>query len=198
MQSGRWRPRPNGSWEQCGKARVFWSEDKDFNWRTVMRVASWASIAAVSTLLAGSAEAMPAPAPYRADLGIILAEGGCGPAFFRNAFGACVPYGGGGGVVVAPGFYGGGGGYYGGGWHGGGWHGGYYHGGGWHGGGYHGGGWHGGGWHGRRVPWRRRALSWGRRSFPRGRSPPVSRHTHRLEPEISGSSLTSILRSSRE
>ena len=79
-----------------------------------MRVASWASIAAVSTLLAGSAEAMPAPAPYHADSGIILAEGGCGPAFFRNAFGACVPYGGGGGVVVAPGFYGGGG-YYGGG-----------------------------------------------------------------------------------
>jgi hypothetical protein len=93
-----------------------------------MRVASWASIAAVSTLLAGSAEAMPAPAQYRADSGIILAEGGCGPAFFRNAYGACVPYGAGGGVVVAPGFYGGGG-YYGGGWHGGGWHGG-----GWNGG----------------------------------------------------------------
>jgi hypothetical protein len=100
-----------------------------------MRVASWASMAALTTLLAGSAEAMPTPAPYHADSGIILAEGGCGPAFFRNAFGACVPYGGG-GVVVAPGFYGGGG-YYGGGWHGGGWHGGYYHGGGYHGGGHH-------------------------------------------------------------
>ena len=125
-----------------------------------MRVASFASAAAFATLMVGSAHALPTPAPYRADLGIILAEGGCGPAFFRNAYGACVPYGGP-GVVVAPGFYGGGyygggwhgGGYYGGGWHGGAWHGGAWHGGawhgaGWHGGGYHGGGWHGGGYHG--------------------------------------------------
>ncbi len=103
-----------------------------------MRVASWASIAAVSTLLAGSAEAMPAPAPYHADSGITLAAGGCGPAYHRNVYGACVPNGWGGGVVVAPGFYGGGG-------YGGGYHGGYYRGGGWHGGGWHGGGWHGGG-----------------------------------------------------
>ncbi len=121
-----------------------------------MRVACWASIAAVSTLLAGSAEAMPTPAPYRADSGIRLAAGGCGLAFHRNIYGACVPNGyGGGGVVVAPGFYGapgwhGGyyGGYHGGYYHGGGWHGGYYHGGGWHGGAWHGGAWHGGGWHG--------------------------------------------------
>jgi hypothetical protein len=130
-----------------------------------MRAASWASLAAVSTLLAGSAEAMPSPAPYRADSGITLAAGGCGPAFHRNIYGNCVPngYGWGGPVVVGPGFYGapgygyggwhggyGGwhGGYYGGGWHGGGWHGGGWHGGGWHGGGWHGGGWHGGGWHG--------------------------------------------------
>jgi hypothetical protein len=117
-----------------------------------MRLASVASIAAFATLLAGSANAMPAPAPYHGDSAITLAAGGCGPAYFRNAFGACVPYGvGGGGVVVAPGFYGGGYGYHGGGYgyHGGGYG---YHGGGYgyHGGGYgyHGGGWHGGGWHG--------------------------------------------------
>lgn len=111
-----------------------------------MRVASVASMAALTTLLFGSANAMPTPAPYRGDAGITLAAGGCGPAYHRNVYGACVPNGYG-GVVVAPGFYGGG---YGGGWHGGGWHGGYYHGGGWHGGGWHGGGWHGGGahWHG--------------------------------------------------
>jgi hypothetical protein len=113
-----------------------------------MRVASWASMAALTTLLAGSAEAMPTPAPYHADSGITLAAGGCGPAYHRNVYGACVPNGWGGGVVVAPGFYGGGGGYYGGGWHGG-----YYHGGGWHGGGWHGGGWHGGGWHGGGAHW---------------------------------------------
>jgi hypothetical protein len=115
-----------------------------------MRIASVASIAALTTLLAGSASAMPTPAPYRADSAITLAAGGCGYAFHRNVYGGCVPngYGWGGGVVAAPGFYGGGG-YYGGGWHGGG----YYHGGGWHGGGWHGGayhGYHGGGahWHG--------------------------------------------------
>jgi hypothetical protein len=111
-----------------------------------MRIASWASIAAVSTLVAGSAAAMPTPAPYHGDSGMTLAAGGCGVAYHRNVYGACVPNGYG-GVVVAPGFYGAPGwhgGYYG----GGGWHGGYYHGGGWHGGGWHGGGWHGGGWHG--------------------------------------------------
>ena len=114
-----------------------------------MRVASWASIAAVSTMLAGSAAAMPTPAPYHTDSGITLAAGGCGYAYHRNVYGACVPngYGWGGGVVVAPRFYGAGGGYYGGGWHGG-----YYHGGGWHGGGWHG-GWHGGGWHGGGGHW---------------------------------------------
>ena len=117
-----------------------------------MRVASWASMAALTTLLAGSAEAMPTPAPYHEDPGITLAAGGCGYAYHRNVYGACVPNGYG-GVVVAPGLYGGG--YYGGGWHGGGWHGGYYHGGGWHGGGWHGGGWHGGGahWHGGGAHW---------------------------------------------
>jgi hypothetical protein len=119
-----------------------------------MRIASWASIAAISTLLAGSAAAMPTPAPYHANSGMTLAAGGCGLAYHRNVYGACVPngYGWGGGVVVAPGFYGAPGwhgGYYGGaGWHGGYYHGGYYHGGGWHGGAWHGGGWHGGGWHG--------------------------------------------------
>ena len=110
-----------------------------------MRLASVAAIAALTTLLAGSANAMPTPAPYRGDSSITLAAGGCGPAFHRNVYGGCVPWGAG-GVVVAPGFYGGG--YHGGGgyYHGGG---GYYHGGGWHGGGYHG-GYHGGGahWHG--------------------------------------------------
>jgi hypothetical protein len=119
-----------------------------------MRVATWASMAALSTLLAGSAEAMPTPAPYRADSGITLASGGCGPAFHRDVYGACVPNGYGWGAV-GPGYYGGGwhggGGYYGGGWHGGGWHGGGWHGGGWHGGGahFHGGGahFHGGGHH---------------------------------------------------
>jgi hypothetical protein len=125
---------------------AFFEMIREFPGGLLMRAASFASIAAFTTLLAGSAEAMPTPTPYRADSGIVLAEGGCGPAYFRNAYGACVPYGWGGGAVVAPGFYGGG--YHGGGWHGGGWHGGYYHGGGWHGGGYHGGGWHGGGWHG--------------------------------------------------
>jgi hypothetical protein len=115
-----------------------------------MRLVSVASIAGLATFLAGSANAMPAPAPYHGDSAIILAEGGCGPAYFRNAFGACVPYGVGGPVVVAPGFYGGGYGYHGGYYHGGGayYHGGGWHGGGWHGGGYHGGGYHGGGYHG--------------------------------------------------
>jgi hypothetical protein len=134
-----------------------------------MRISSWASIAAVSTVLAGSAEAMPTPAPYHADSRMTLAAGGCGYAYHRNVYGACVPngYGWGGGVVVAPGFYGapgwhggyyGGGGWHGGyygggGWHGGYYHGGYYHGGGWHGGAWHGGGWHGGGWHGGGAHW---------------------------------------------
>ena len=115
-----------------------------------MRLASVASIAALATLLVGSANAMPTPAPYHGDSSITLAAGGCGPAYHRNVYGGCVPNGyEGGGVVVAPGFYGGGYGY----------HGGYYHGGGayYHGGGYYhggrllsrrglaGGGWHGGG-----------------------------------------------------
>ena len=88
-----------------------------------MRVASVASIAALATLLAGSANAMPTPAPYHGNSAITLAAGGCGPAYHRNVYGGCVPngYGWGGGVVVAPGFYGGGYGYHGGG---------YYHGGG--------------------------------------------------------------------
>jgi hypothetical protein len=111
-------------------------------------------MAAVTTLLAGSAEAMPTPASYHGDSGIILAAGGCGPYYHRNVYGACVPNGYG-GVVVAPGFYGGGG-YYG----GGGWHGGYYHGGGWHGGGWHGGGWHGGGWHGGGAHWHGGGAHW--------------------------------------
>ena len=91
-----------------------------------MRGACAASIAALTTLLAGSVNAMPTPAPYHSDSAITLAAGGCGPAFHRSVYGGCVPngYGWGGGVVVAPGFYGGGyrGGYY----HGGG---AYYHGG---------------------------------------------------------------------
>jgi hypothetical protein len=110
-----------------------------------MRVASVASIAALTTLLASSANAMPTPAPYRVDSNLTLAAGGCGPAFHRNIYGGCVPFGAGGGGV-APGFYGGGYGYHGGYYHGGGayYHGGgHYHGGGWHGGGYHGGGYHG-------------------------------------------------------
>jgi hypothetical protein len=142
--------------EQYRELNVFWNEDKNFNRRgTLMRFALWPSMAALTTLLAGSAAAMPTPAPYHADSGITLAAGGCGVYYHRNVYGACVPNGYG-GVVVAPGFYGGG--YYGGGgWHGGGWHGGYYHGGGWHGGGWHGGGahWHGGGahWHGGGAHW---------------------------------------------
>ena len=113
-----------------------------------MRLSSWASMAAVTALFAGSAEAMPTPAPYRGDPVITLAAGGCGYGLHRNIYGNCVLNGPGwGGVVVAPGVYGGGG-YYHGGYYGGG----YYHGGGWHGGGWHGGGahWHGGGahWHG--------------------------------------------------
>ena len=127
-----------------------------------MRLASMASLAALSTLLAGSAAAMPAPAPYHGDPLITLAAGGCGPTYHRNVYGACVPNGWGGGVVVAPRVYGGGwrGGYYhgryyrGGAWHGGRWYnegqhwrgggGGHWHGGGghWHGGGHHGGGGH--------------------------------------------------------
>jgi hypothetical protein len=132
-----------------------------------MRLASWASIAALAPVLAGSAEAMPTPAPYRGDSVITLAAGGCGYGWHRNVYGACVVNGPGwgGGVVVAPGFYGGygGPGY----WHGGAYyHGGAsyhyhynyhtsYHTGGWHGGGWHGGGWHGGGahWHGGGAHW---------------------------------------------
>lgn len=132
-----------------------------------MRIACWASIAALTTVFAGSAEAMPTPAPYHGDSVITLVAGGCGYGLHRNIYGNCVLNGPGwGGAVVAPGFYGapgyGGGGYYHGGYYhggyyhgGGGWHGGYYHGGGWHGGGYHGGGWHGGGghWHGGGGHW---------------------------------------------
>jgi hypothetical protein len=122
-----------------------------------MRIGCWALTAGLMTLLAGSAEAMPTPAPYRGDSIITLAAGGCGYGFHRNVYGACVVNGPGwGGVVVAPGYYGYGapgywhGGYYHGGYyHGGYYHGGYYHGGAYyHGGGWHGGGWHGGGWHG--------------------------------------------------
>jgi len=79
-----------------------------------MRLASVASTAALATLLVGSANAMPTPAPYRGDSSITLAAGGCGPAYHRNVYGGCVPNGWGGGVVVAPGFYGGGYGYHGG------------------------------------------------------------------------------------
>ena len=79
-----------------------------------MRLASLASMAALAGLLTGSAEAMPIPAPYRADPVITLAAGGCGYGWHRNIYGNCVVNGPGwGGVVVAPGFYGGG--YYGGG-----------------------------------------------------------------------------------
>jgi hypothetical protein len=121
-----------------------------------MRLASWASIAGLTTLLVGSAEAMPTLAPYHADSEITLAADGCGYYWHRNVYGACVPNGPGwGGVVVAPGYYGYGAPGY--------WHGGYYHGGvsyhyryhtsyhtgGWHGGHRHGGGGHrhGGGGH---------------------------------------------------
>jgi hypothetical protein len=112
-----------------------------------MRLVYWALTAGLMTLLAGSAEAMPTPAPYRGDSIITLAAGGCGYGFHRNVYGACVVNGPGwGGVVVAPGYYGYGAPGY---WHGGYYHGGYYHGGYYHGGAYyHGGGWHGGGWHG--------------------------------------------------
>jgi len=128
-----------------------------------MRVGCLASMAALTILIAGSAEAMPTPAPYRADSVITLAAGGCGVGFHRNVYGACVVNGPGwGGAVVAPGYYGygapgywhGGAYYHGGYYHGGYYHGGYYHGGYYHGGYYHGGayyhgaGWHGAGWHG--------------------------------------------------
>ena len=80
----------------------FRNEDKDFDWRTLMRLASWASMAAVAGLLTGSAEAMPIPAPYRADPGITLVAGGCGYGWHRNIYGNCVVNGPGwGGVVVA-------------------------------------------------------------------------------------------------
>ncbi len=145
-----------------------------------MRIASWASIAAVSTLVAGSAAAMPTPAPYHADLGVTLAAGGCGYAYHRNVYGACVPngYGWGGGVVVAPGLYGAPG-----------WHGGYYGGAGWHGGYYQ-----------RRLLSRRwlawrgmarrgmarrgRSLARRRRALARRLPPIVHRCGHRREPEI--------------
>ena len=72
-----------------------------------MRLSSWASMAALTALFAGSAEAMPTPAPYRVDPGITLAAGGCGYGLHRNIYGNCVLNGPGwGGVVVAPGFYG--------------------------------------------------------------------------------------------
>ena len=120
------------------------------NWRNLMRLVSVASMASLATLLAGSANAMPTPAPYHGDSAVTLAAGGCGPAYHRNIYGGCVPNGWGGGVVVAPGFYGGGYGY----------HGGYYHGGGAY---YHGGGYY----HGGRLAWRRLA----RRRIPRRRRP---------------------------
>src|SRR3984957_9778702 len=126
-----------------------------FTWRTLMRLSSVASMAALATLLVGSANAMPTPAPYRGDSSITLAAGGCGPAYHRNVYGGCVPNGWGGGVAVAPGFYGGGYGYHGGYYHGGGAYnsgGGYFQGGGLltRGGRGQGGGGQGGGYHGYR------------------------------------------------
>ena len=117
-----------------------------------MRLGALASTAALTTLLAGSADAMPTPAPYRADSVITLAAGGCGYGWHRNIYGNCRPNGPGwGGVAVAPGYYGYGAPGY---WHGGYYHGGaYYHGGYYHGGYYHGGGWHGGAWHGGAAHW---------------------------------------------
>ena len=105
-----------------------------------MRLGALSSAAAVATLFASPAGAMPIPA-YHPELSVTLVAGGCGYGWHRNIYGNCVVNGPGwGGVVVAPGYYGyGAPGYY---------HGGYYHGGGWHGGYYHGGGYHGGGWHG--------------------------------------------------
>ena len=125
-----------------------------------MRLVCWASMAAFTPLFAGSAEAMPTPAPYRGDSVITLAAGGCGYGFHRNVYGACVVNGPGWGGVVAPGYYGYGAPGY---WHGGYYHGGaYYHGGGayWHGGGWHGGGWHGGGWHGGGAHWHGGGAHW--------------------------------------
>jgi hypothetical protein len=142
-------------WNNMEKSAFFEMKARTSTGGLLMRIASWAAMATLTTLLAGSAEAMPTPAPYRGDSVITLAAGGCGVGFHRNVYGACVVngYGWGGGAVVAPGFYGGGG-YYHGGYYGGGYyHGGAWHGGGWHGGGWHGGGWHGGGWHGGGAHW---------------------------------------------
>jgi hypothetical protein len=61
---------------------AFFEMIREFPGGLLMQAASLASIAAFTTLLAGSAEAMPTPAPYRADSGIILAEGGAGPLTF--------------------------------------------------------------------------------------------------------------------
>jgi hypothetical protein len=150
-----------------GSAREVEEPSRSSGLLNLMRLASWAAIAALTTLLAGSAEAMPTPAPYHAESEITLAADGCGYYWHRNVYGACVRNGPAwGGVVVAPGYYGGYGapGY---------WHGGYYHGGGvsyhyhyhynyhynystsYHTGGWHGGGWHGGGghWHGGGGHW---------------------------------------------
>ena len=131
-----------------------------------MRLGALSSVAAVATLFAGSAGAMPIPA-YHPESGVTLVAGGCGYGLHRNIYGNCVVNGPGwGGAVVAPGYYGyGAPGYHGGYYHGGGWHAGYYH-----GGGYHGGGWHGGGWHRRRLA-RRRLPSWRRRALARRRTP---------------------------
>jgi hypothetical protein len=67
-----------------------------------MRLAS----VAFATLLVGSANAMPTPAPYHGDSAITLAAGGCGLAFHRNVYGGCVPngYGWGGGPSSLPDF----------------------------------------------------------------------------------------------
>ena len=147
-----------------------------------MRLGALSSVAAVATLFAGSAGAMPIPA-YHPESGVTLVAGGCGYGLHRNIYGNCVVNGPGwGGAVVAPGYYGyGAPGYHGGYYHGGGWHAGYYHGGGYHGGGWHGGGchhgggWHGGGYHhGGGAHWHGGGHH-GRRRTSRGRRPPSLR-----------------------
>src|ERR1700731_2542324 len=88
--------------EQCERSQRFFEIKTKVNWRILMRLASVSSMAALATLLVGSANAMPTPAPYRGDSSITLAAGGCGLAFHRNVYGGCVPngYGWGGGAVV--------------------------------------------------------------------------------------------------
>src|ERR1700727_1985848 len=57
-----------------------------------MRLVSVASMASLATLLVGSANAMPAPAPFDGDSAVTLAAGGCGPAYHRNIYGGCGPH----------------------------------------------------------------------------------------------------------